>query len=99
MPANPCLVLRPRLSRAIRSLASLTLMLVLAATLCAAANPPTLVVQWNNAALQGDRDSAFGPPMIARALAMVHTCMYDSWAAYDAKAVGTQLGGTLRRPR
>jgi hypothetical protein len=24
--------------------------------------------------------------------------MYDAWAAYDAKAIGTQLGGTLRRP-
>jgi len=36
--------------------------------------------------------------MIARALAMVHTCMFDAWAAYDGRAVGTQLGGTLRRP-
>ena len=26
------------------------------------------------------------------------TAMYDAWAAYDAKAVGTRLGGTLRRP-
>jgi hypothetical protein len=49
--------------------------------------------------LQGDRDSTIGPPMIARALAIVHTCMYDAWAAYDARAVGTQLGGTLRGPR
>jgi len=57
-----------------------------------------VVIQWNNAALQGDRDSTIGPPMIARALAIAHTCMYDAWAAYDAKAVGTQLGGTLRRP-
>ncbi|MGP3956730.1 DUF6851 domain-containing protein [Nonomuraea sp. 3N208] len=29
---------------------------------------------------------------------MVHTCAYDSWAAYDAVAVGTRLGGSLRRP-
>jgi PAP2 superfamily len=29
---------------------------------------------------------------------MVHTCMYDAWAAYDERAVGTQLGGALRRP-
>lgn len=36
--------------------------------------------------------------MAARALAMVHTCMYDAWAAYDERAVGTQLGGALRRP-
>src|SRR5207237_1710727 len=26
------------------------------------------------------------------------TAMYDAWAAYDAKAVGTRLGGKLRRP-
>ena len=29
---------------------------------------------------------------------MVHTAMFDAWAAYDAKAVGTRLGGGLRRP-
>jgi hypothetical protein len=58
----------------------------------------TLVVQWNNAFLQGVRDSKIGPPMVARALAISHTCMYDAWAAYDARAKGTQLGGSLRRP-
>jgi hypothetical protein len=36
--------------------------------------------------------------MVARALAIAHTCMYDAWAAYDHKAVGTRLGGSLRRP-
>jgi hypothetical protein len=36
--------------------------------------------------------------MAARALAIVHTCMYDAWAAYDERAVGTQLRGALRRP-
>jgi hypothetical protein len=56
------------------------------------------VVQWNNAALQGVRDSKLGPPMVARALAIVHTCIFDAWSAYDKKAVGTQLGGSLRRP-
>lgn len=57
-----------------------------------------VVLQWNNAALQGVRDSKLGPPMVSRALAIVHTCMYDAWAAYDERAVGTQLGSTLRRP-
>lgn len=60
---------------------------------------PTIVVQWNNAALQGVRDSKLGPPMVARALAIVHTCIFDAWSAYDMKAVGTQLGGSLRRPK
>jgi hypothetical protein len=55
-------------------------------------------LQWNDALLQGVRSSRLGPPMVARALAIAHTCMYDAWAAYDHKAVGTRLGGLLRRP-
>lgn len=55
-----------------------------------------VVIQWNQAVLQGVRDGTLGPPMVARALAIVHTCMYDAWAAYDRKAVGTQLGRSLR---
>jgi hypothetical protein len=42
-----------------------------------------VVIQWNNAALQGVRNSKLGPPMVSRALAIVHTCIYDAWAAYD----------------
>ncbi|MGO9646929.1 MAG: DUF6851 domain-containing protein, partial [Terriglobales bacterium] len=56
------------------------------------------LLQWNDAALQGIRDSKLGAPVVARALAIVHTCMYDAWSAYDEKAVGTQLQGILRRP-
>jgi hypothetical protein len=58
-----------------------------------------VVVLWDAAALQGVRDSRIGPPMVARALAIVHTCIFDAWAAYDKRAVGTQFGGELRRPR
>jgi hypothetical protein len=35
--------------------------------------------------------------MVARALAIVHTCIFDAWAAYDHQAVGTRLGGALRQ--
>jgi hypothetical protein len=59
---------------------------------------PTIVVIWDSAALQGVRDSHLGPPMVARALAIVHTCIFDAWAAYDKRAIGTQFGGALRRP-
>ncbi len=71
------------------------------ATFGYAADPanPNVVVQWNEKVLQGVRDSTLGPPMVARALAIVHTCAYDAWAAYDRHAVGTQFGGALRRPR
>lgn len=59
---------------------------------------PSVVVVWDSAALEGVRRTRLGPPMVARALAVAHTAMYDAWAAYDARAVGTRLGGTLRRP-
>jgi hypothetical protein len=38
------------------------------------------------------------PTILARTLAIWATAMYDAWAAYDEKAVGSRLGGTLRRP-
>ncbi len=38
------------------------------------------------------------PTILARQMAIVVTSMYDAWAAYDAKAVGTRFGGKLRRP-
>jgi hypothetical protein len=38
------------------------------------------------------------PTIISRNMAIVVTAMYDAWSAYDAKAVGTRLGGRLRRP-
>jgi hypothetical protein len=58
----------------------------------------TVIVKWNEAALQAIRETRPGPPMVARMLAITHTCMYDAWSAYDATAVGTQLGGSLRQP-
>jgi hypothetical protein len=67
----------------------------LSGTACAAEN---VVLYWNNAALQAIRAAHAGPPQAARMLAMAHTCMYDAWAGYDPVAVGTRLGGQLRRP-
>ena len=58
----------------------------------------SIVVRWNQAALQGVRDSRLGPPMVARALAVVQTAAFDAWAAYDHRALGTRLGAALRRP-
>lgn len=60
--------------------------------------PDSLAVTWNAALLQAVRNSQFAPMFTARALAIVHTCMYDAWAAYDDTAVGTQFGSHLRRP-
>jgi hypothetical protein len=55
-------------------------------------------VQWDDTLIDAISATRFGPPQVARAIGMVHTAMYDAWAAYDAVAVGTRLGGTLRRP-
>ena len=58
----------------------------------------TVVVKWDEVALQAIRDTHPGPPIVARMLAVTHTCMYDAWAAYDSTAKGTMLAGTLRQP-
>src|ERR1051326_7658642 len=72
--------------------------LILPIVVHAASYQPNVLVQWDNATLQGIRDAKLGAPVVARALAMTHTCIYDAWAAYDEHAVGTQLQGALRRP-
>ena len=59
---------------------------------------PNAAIQWNRVALEGVRASHLGAPMVSRALAIIHTCMYDAWAAYDDRAIGTELKGALRRP-
>jgi hypothetical protein len=58
---------------------------------------PTVVVRWNNAALQAIRDTKPGPPMVARALAVVHTCIYDAWTAYHPVALPTRPNGVKVR--
>lgn len=62
-----------------------------------AAHAVSAVTQWNAAALQEIRLGRLGPPVVARALAVAHTCMYDAWAAYDAKALPS-IATTGRRP-
>jgi hypothetical protein len=57
-----------------------------------------VVLRWEEEALTAVRTTKPAPTVVARALAIVHTAMYDAWAAYDAKALGTRLGGSLRRP-
>ncbi len=56
-----------------------------------------VLLKWDEAALSAIRRTHPGPPQVARALAVIHTSIFDAWAAYDAIAVGTKLGGTLNR--
>ncbi|MFN0105349.1 MAG: DUF6851 domain-containing protein [Bryobacteraceae bacterium] len=74
------------------------LFLLSATALLAAAADDNLVLQWNSTALQAVRNTRMGPPMVARALGILHASMYDAWAAYDPIAVATRSGGSLRRP-
>ncbi len=39
------------------------------------------------------------PTVVSRTLGIWATAMFDAWAAYDEKAVGSRLGGKLRRPK
>src|SRR5204863_6874071 len=38
------------------------------------------------------------PTVLSRQMMLWAVAMFDAWAAYDDKAVGTRLGGSLRRP-
>jgi hypothetical protein len=49
-----------------------------------------VVVKWDDELLQTIRadPGGTGPTITARAIAVLHTAIYDAWAAYDAKADG-----------
>jgi hypothetical protein len=57
-----------------------------------------VALKWSEETLGMIRASTLPPTAVSRVLAIVQTSVYDAWAAYDPVAVGTQLGGTLRRP-
>lgn len=69
-----------------------------------AAHPdPSIAYRWVGILLEAtardiERVHAPRPTIISRQMAVPLTAMYDAWAAYDAVAVGTRLGGALRRP-
>ena len=64
-----------------------------------AADGDNLVLVWNEETLEAIRNLTPAPTVAARALAIVHTAIYDAWAAYDPLAVGTRLGAGLRQPQ
>ncbi len=61
-----------------------------------AATRDNAVLRWNQATLNAISAAHPGPPMAARALAVVHTCMYDAWATYDESALPTTAPLRLR---
>jgi hypothetical protein len=63
---------------------------------------PTAAYRWLEVVLEAsarevDRVGA-RPTILSRQMAIALTAMYDAWAAYDDKALGTRLGDKLRRP-
>jgi hypothetical protein len=79
----------------IRTIAQLMLILTGALPLSVSAS---IVSDWNKVALAEVRLAKQGPPVVARSLAISHTCIYDAWASYNNKALGAVVGDTLRRP-
>jgi len=68
-----------------------------------AAEKKNLAYRWLDIAQEAtarevDRNSP-RPTVVSRTLAIWATAMFDAWAAYDDTAVGSRLGGKLRRPK
>lgn len=84
----------PPIFKAVRTAAAAAIVCACASGAVAADN---VVIRWNNAILDAIREAHPGPPMVARMLFVAHTCIYDAWAAYDDRAVGTRLGASLRQ--
>ena len=60
---------------------------------------PTVAARWNQTLLDAVKATRANDVVTARALAIVHTAMFDAWAAYDDKALSTQTGAAWRRPQ
>jgi hypothetical protein len=56
------------------------------------------VTGWTRTALQVVRQARPGPPMAARSFAVMYTCMYNAWCAYDTVARPTRTPRTARPP-
>jgi hypothetical protein len=70
--------------------------------IAAEAHRPSAAYDWLEISLEvmarEHERNAPRPTIGSRMMAVVCTAMYDAWAAYDDRAVGTRLGGKLRRP-
>jgi hypothetical protein len=60
---------------------------------------PRTAADWNGVALRAIGTGGTAPADAAHALAILHTCMYNAWAAYDDNARQTPHGFAVRLPR
>lgn len=58
----------------------------------------SIITDWNELMLEGIRQTKPGPPMAARSIAIMYTCIYDAWAAYDPVAKLTTANFTASVP-
>jgi hypothetical protein len=63
----------------------------------AQASQDRTVSGWAQIALQAVRTVKPGPPMAARSFAIMFTCMYNAWCAYDPVAQPTRIGAGARQ--
>src|SRR5450432_4926837 len=56
-----------------------------------------VAVQWNDTAVSAVRATGTPPTVASRALFIVHSAMYDAWAAYDTTAVASIPGAPPRQ--
>jgi hypothetical protein len=82
-----------------RHIVSGVLWAVLIATIVGSSQPAhaatdSVVLVWNETTVEAIRRSTIGPPAVARALAIVHTSIYDVWAAFDPIAAGVHYRAT-----
>lgn len=97
MQLNSLKSTKSRVSRSVRLGAGLVAMAIAISSLAARA-ADNVVLRWNQTTLDTIGALKGSPTVSSRAIAIVGTAMYDAWAPYDSKAVGTQLGDSLRQP-
>jgi len=56
-----------------------------------------LALQWNQLTLDAIKITNTSPPIAARALAMVHTAMYDGWSVYNKCAFSATTSRYIKR--
>jgi hypothetical protein len=58
-----------------------------------------LTLQWNQLTLNAIKYTKSSPPLAARAMAMVHTAMYDAWSVYNECAISTTTALYIKAPK
>lgn len=77
---------------------SLTIVLALPSLAFSPGKPDRVIPRLHSVTLRSVHGSKGGTLAVSRTVAIVHTCIYEAWSAYDEHATGIQLGGALRRP-